>query len=654
MFDRAELLEASDAVIEDAVAYADPMVLRGLLYQLTGDEQIARTAVSVHTSGFLEVTGLADRGDATLLRAKAAEFLKAHRDQGAGEIPVGPPERLQRSLSLAAGHDIPEHEMGIWIEQLALDPWARGLDWPAQPTAEQLEDFSVVVIGAGMGGLNAAAQLKNAGITYTLIEKNSGVGGTWYENRYPGARVDTPSRAYTHVYGVDFQYPNPFCPQSENEKYFNWIADNFDLRGDLEFDTEVKTVTWDEEAGLWEVQAVGPDGARVWRANAIISAVGLLSRPNVPEFDGLDQFSGEVLHTARWRDDLDLEGKRVAVIGSGCTSYQAIPELVKPAGHLYMFQRTPSWCFEVPGYLDPFPSQVNWLDRNMPYHTNFMRFRAGWLFGPDVAGKAFDSDPEHIEQVREKRIAFMRKKFEGRPDLVEKMLPEAPPMSSRPVLVDRKYSIYDVLMLPSVTLVSEGIERFTRDGIVTADGVEHPVDVVVLATGFKANDFLWPMDILGRDGASIEQLWQRDGARAYLGSMMPGFPNFFMLYGPNTNPTGGLGVAEFEELEVRFALDCMAHLILRGKKAIEVTPDAYSRYNAELDIDEPNKMYSDERVTNYYKNEFGRSATNCPFDGRKIWGWLRDPTERLPNSGAKQMTEGSSVRPYIGQDLTVR
>lgn len=654
MVERAELLEASDAVIEDAVRYADPMVLRGVLYQLTGDEEVTRIATSRHRSGFLEVPGLADRNDGKMLRAKAAEFLKAYRDSGAGDISVGPRERLHRSLNLTAGHEIPGHEVGIWIEQLALDPWSRGLDWPQQPSAEQLENFSVVVIGAGMGGLNAAAQLKHAGIKYVLIEKNSGVGGTWFENRYPGARVDTPSRGYTHVYGVDFPYPNPFCPQSENEKYFNWIADNFDLRGDIEFDTEVKMVAWDEQAGLWEVQAVGPQGARTWRANAIISAVGLLSRPNVPEFEGLNQFSGEVLHTARWQADLDVTGKRVAVIGSGCTSYQMIPELVKPVEHLYMFQRTPSWCFEVPGYLAPFPSQVNWLDRNFPYYTNYMRFRAGWMFSPELAGKAFDADPERLGQVREQRIAFMRKKFEGRPDLIEKMLPEAPPMSSRPVLVDRDYSIYDVLMQPNVTLVSEKIERFTRDSIVTADGAPHQVDVVVLATGFRANDFLWPMDIVGRDGSTIEQLWERDGARAYLGSMIPGFPNFFMLYGPNTNPAGGLGLAEFEELEVRFALECMAHLILEGKRAIEVTPQAYERYNRELDEAEPKKVYSDSRVTNYYKNKFGRSSTNCPFDGRKIWAWLRDPTGRFPNTGAEMMTEGSSVRPFIGQDLAVR
>jgi 4-hydroxyacetophenone monooxygenase len=653
MTERQELLDASDAVIEDAVVYADPMVLRGLLYQLTGDEEITRTKVTHQVAGFLEVPTLADPGDVALLQAKAARFLKDYRDRGAGELGIES-ERLHRSISLAAGADIPDHDMGLWTEQLALSPWARSMEWPAEPSPAQLEDFSVAVIGAGMGGLNASVQLKHAGIRHTVIEKNAEVGGTWYENRYPGARVDTPSRGYTHVYGVDFSYPNPFCPQSENERYFNWIADTFEIRDNIEFNTEVKTIVWDEQAGLWEVQAVGPDGPRTWRVNAVMSAVGFLSRPNVPDFEGLDQFQGEVFHTARWPRDAEVEGKRVAVVGSGCTSYQLIPELVKSIEHLSIFQRTPNWCYDIPGYLEPFPSQVNWLDRNLPYHTNYMRFRAGYLFGPDVVGRAFDADPVRNERIRQQRLEFMRSKFADRPDLMEKMLPEAPPMSARPVLVDEAYSIYDVLLQDNVDLVADPIARFTPEGIVTEDGAEYPIDIVVLATGFKANDFLWPMDIRGEGGVSIEKLWAKDGARAYIGSMMPGFPNFFMIYGPNTNPLGGLGVADFEELETRFALDCMAHLILNGKKSIEVTSDAYWRYNDELDRAEHTKIYSDDRVTNYYKNDYGRSAANCPFPGQRIWAWLRDPAERFTDSGAREIIKDSSVRPYIGQDLTVR
>src|SRR5581483_3735528 len=251
MSERTELLTATDEVIDDAVKYADPMVLRGLLYQLTGDESVAATGVATMNIRNAEIPMVANPADVELIQSKAAAFLKSYRDQGAPEIPYGPPERLRRSINLALGADLPESEFELWLEQLALDPWARGLVWQQPPPAQELQNFVVAVIGAGMGGLNAAVQMKHAGIPYFVIEKNDEVGGTWYENRYPGARVDSPSRTYTHIYGVDFEYPNAYCPQRENLKYFKWVADHFDIRKDITFNTEVKSLIWDEDAKLW-------------------------------------------------------------------------------------------------------------------------------------------------------------------------------------------------------------------------------------------------------------------------------------------------------------------------------------------------------------------------------------------------------------------
>jgi 4-hydroxyacetophenone monooxygenase len=665
--ERPELLDATDEMIDDAVKYADPMVLRGLIYQLTGDESLQATEVTSVQFGFLEAHMPASPAAWALVQSKAAEFLKSYRDRGACDISIGPRTRLQRSLSLAAGVDIPDTEIEMWLEQLALDPWARGHAWHQQPSPEQLQQFSVAVIGAGMGGLNAAVQLKHAGIPFTLLEKNSGVGGTWYENRYPGARVDSPSRAYTHIYGVDFELPGAFSEQAANEKYFNWVADHFDVREHIEFDTEVTSLIWNEDDAVWEIRAEGPDGPRLWRANAVISAVGFLSRPNVPDIEGLDEFAGSTFHTARWPQGADLTGKHVAVIGTGCTGYQLVPELAKSTGHLYVFQRTPSWCFAVPGYLATFPPQVSWLDRNMPFHTNFMRFRSSWPFGPQGMMRAFEIDPafddphtrsEWNHRLREGRLEFLRKKFADRPELVDKMLPTAPPMSSRPVLIDDKNSIYDALLRPDVTLVTDPIRRITPTAI-EVDGVGIcPVDAIVFATGFKANDFLWPMEVRGRGGRRVEELWEKDGARAYLGTMLPGFPNFFMLYGPNTNATGGLGIVDVEEMVTRFILGCLAHLATdENRSVVEVTMDAYRRYNDELDRVEATKMYTDPRAQNYFKNEHGRSAGNLPFDIRKMWRWLRNPANARTASerqAAGETATDCAVVPQFGHDLVVQ
>jgi 4-hydroxyacetophenone monooxygenase len=664
----SELLEASDAMINDAVRYADPLVLRGVLYQLTGDADLLGMELkTLNVSGLREMHLLANPEDVARIREKAAAFLASYRDAGAGPLPIGSAQRLQRSMSLTVGVDVASTELEMWLEELALDPWARSFAWSEKTPPAGVEEFSVVVIGAGMGGLNAAVHLKRAGVPFTVVEKNSGVGGTWYENRYPGARVDSPSRIYSHLYGVNFANPYPFCPQTENEKYFNWVADTFQVRGHIRFDTEVTSIVWDDAARVWEVSAEHPDGRCTWRANAVVTSVGLLSRPNIPEFEGIQNFGGEWFHTARWPIGLDLSGQRVAVIGTGCTGYQLIPELVKEAGHTCIFQRTPNWVYEAPGYLSPYPDQVNWLDCNFPYLANFARFQAAFLSRPQNTLKNLQVDPdfhdEHAvsavnKRIRDLRMAFLESKLGERPDLLEKMTPKAPPMSARPVLVDRDYSILDVLLRDDVTLVTDAIRRITPDGIEMSDGTRHQVDVIVLATGFRANDFLWPMDVRGRHGASLDQLWAKDGARAYLGCMLPGFPNFFMLYGPNTNQLAGLQIVAMEEVTARFALESIGGLIEQKKQMVEVTEDAYWRYNAVIDDAEKLMTYVDPRAHNYYQNQFGRSATNGPLDTRLTWHWLRDPARRHPPSEEPRMDESWmkqywAIDPHFGADLVV-
>jgi 4-hydroxyacetophenone monooxygenase len=629
--ERPELLMASDEFIDNVVTHADPMAMRGLLYMLTGDLELEQMPLEMRRFGRVEQMAPASDADAEMIRRKAADFLKAYRDSGAGTVDYGTKENVAKALDLAVGERIMEEARDLMVEETALDPWCRSLEWRAEPDPKALEKFHVTIIGAAMGGLNAALQLRRAGISYDVIEKNDEVSGTWYENHYPGARVDTPSRGYTNLIAVDYPYPRAFGTNEDCQNVFEWTSHHFGLRDSIAFNTEVRSMAWDDEAGEWEIVTSGPDGEKTQRANAVITAVGLLARPNIPNLEGMDEFEGPSWHTARWPKGADLRGKRVAVIGTGCTGYQMIPVLAKtPEIEITVFQRTPNWMFPVPGYTADSKPELLWLDRNMPFHANFLRFKTIYGSGPDFV-KMFDIDPNFKDphsvspagaEARQRAISFLESKISN-PDLLQSMIPDHPVWSARPVVVDPEDCVLDAIQRDNVTLVPQGIQRITKTGIIASDGSQHDVDVIVFATGFKAHDVLWPMTITGKDGQDLQEYWKAEGARAYLGTMVPKFPNLWMLYGPNTN--GGLGVPQYHEVTTRYVLQGLEKLILEGKKSIDVKEDAYWSYAKEVDEGNMTKVWSDPRGNSYWWSGFGRSVTNTPFMGFQIRERMLEP-----------------------------
>lgn len=648
-----ELLSASDETIDDAVQYASPMVLRGLLYQLTGDEEVV--AMKPGTAAkFTTGRELADEADEERIKAKAAAFLKQYRDSGARQIDRGPEARLRKSLSLTANEEVPEDELPIWLEEAAFDRWARGVRWTGDEAPTSVRDFKVAVIGTGISGLNVAVQLKRAGIPFVVIEKNPEIGGSWYENRYPGARVDTPSRGYTHLFSYDYPFPWGYSPRDENLKYFKWVTDHFEIREQIDFETEVVSMCWSDEQKTWTLEAEHPSGVRTYEVNAVVSCVGFLSRPKLPAIEGMESFEGEAFHTAAWPDRVDVDGKRVAVIGSGASSYQTTPVIAKTAAQTFLFQRTPNWCFEDFAYLKELPPQVLWLDRNFPFYANFVRFRVAALINPVQSSAGIRADPDFEDPhavspankaTRDMCIEFIERKLAAKPELIEKMTPDFPPLASRPIRIDAHDGVYDALARDEVTLVSDPIEKITAAGIV-AGGKTYELDLIAFATGFRANDFLWPMEVRGRGGVRIEEVWAKDGPRAYLGAMVPDFPNLFMCYGPNSNNFGGFTVVDLLELVAQFSLRCVAGLIEQGKKSVEVSHDAYWRFASILDESERTMVYMDPRADNYYQNG-GRSCVNGPVDIRRMWRWLQDPAGPPPSE------TDDGLRPYFDEDLIV-
>jgi len=361
----------------------------------------------------------------------------------------------------------------------------------------------------------------------------------------------------------------------------------------------------------------------------VITAVGFLNRPNIPEIPGMERFGGEAFHTARWPEDLDLKGKRFAVVGTGCTGYQVIPDLAPVAEHVTVFQRTAQWLTPTKGYLDPTPRQVNWLDRNLPFYSNFLRCRAS--LPAFSLGELTEIDPnfddphacsEKNKEMRDACIDYLETKLDD-PELVRKMTPPHPVRSARPVTCDMAYNVLDAIMAENTTLVDCGIRCINERGIEANDGTQHDVDIIVFATGFRALDYLYPMTVTGSQGKTLDDVWADKGPRAYCGSMVPGFPNLWMIYGPNTN--GALGPATFHELVTRYTLLCMERLILEDRKEISVREEPYAVYNELVDERNATKVWSDPRAQNYYWSSHGRSVTQNPFTPTEMFQFLRRP-----------------------------
>ncbi|MDQ1423837.1 MAG: 4-hydroxyacetophenone monooxygenase, partial [Acidimicrobiaceae bacterium] len=481
-----DLGDTTDAEIDQHLLAGDPMTLRAVVYQLTGDRAILATSPGEVPGMFGPVKALTDPNDVHLVRSAAAAYLRAHRDREAPLGDHGSPDRLATSLELAVGDEIPQPALEFCVEELAIEPIPRRYELQHAP--DGVGDFHVVVIGSGVGGINAAINLKESGIPFTVLDKNSDVGGTWHDNRYPGCRVDIASRAYSHTFGLHYPWSHWFAPQSENNGYLQWCVDTFNVRDHIRFDTEVTSLAWDDNSARWTVAYKDADGQPgTMTANVVISAVGFLSRPKFPAIEGMDTFTGPSFHTAWWDQDLDPKGKHFGVIGTGCSGMQLVPELERMGATVTVFQRRPSWVFEVPIYRDELPEGVKWLDRNLALFRNFEKFRAIWAVGDHVNATPFFKDPEWSDpdslsainsRARQVSLNYLQRKLADRPDLLDASVPNSPAMASRPV-IDNGW--LDAITGPNVELVTEPIARIGSQGIVTASSRTIEVDVIVYA-----------------------------------------------------------------------------------------------------------------------------------------------------------------------------
>ncbi|MGV2984227.1 flavin-containing monooxygenase [Microbacterium sp. AGC85] len=491
--------------------------------------------------------------------------------------------------------------------------------------------FSLLVVGAGMAGITAAIAASRSGFDVEVLEKNAGVGGVWWQNRYPGVGVDTHSKYYSLSFAINPEWTNSHPEGDEFREYLEGVAKENEVYDKITFNAEVTAMEWDDEAGHWTVTYVQDGTEHQVTATAVLTAAGYLTRPVLPQVPGVDTFSGESFHSAEWRDDYDFTGKRVAVIGTGCTSVQIVDSLAPVASSITLFQRQPHWVGPSAGD-STVPEPERWLLMNVPTYKEWARLQMFLITGDvNYAAVRYDEDwarthdrsiSEANHRGMEMMLAYLEESFSDRPDLKQALTPDFAFMGKRPVRDPGSY--YATLKKDSTTLVNGGLVEVRPEGPVAADGTLHEVDVIVYATGFTL-EYLSHWDIIGRDGQKLRDVWG-DTPEAYLGCQVPGFPNLFVTSGPNANPSHG-GAHNFcVEAVVHYAVESLQTLVETDSRSIEPTPEAQAEWIAEIRDKLADSIWGREtRANTYYRNAKGEVLLASPLTMQDYWERLREP-----------------------------
>jgi 4-hydroxyacetophenone monooxygenase len=634
------------------VAAADVHPLLCAVAHLTGEFGLLRADLAPDQAQMLVPgRGLSPEQESEA-RALCVEALARHGAAGAPPPDLGPSD-LGRLFDFLVGPSSTPDWSEFLIEELALegtDP--RAPSWhlaglagvagvagvadvasvESAPAGISAPRFSCAVVGAGISGLAAAYRLRQVGIDVTVFEKSDGVGGTWRDNVYPGCRVDVPNQLYSFSFAQSDEWAGRYSAQSDLLTYLERVSAELQLHSCIRFDHEVTEANFDPRTTQWAVAARGPGGAStVGRFDAVICAVGQLNRPSFPDIEGRERFAGPSFHSARWDHTVPLAGRRVAVIGTGASAAQFVPVVAAQAAHLDLYQRTPPWLIPTEDYRAAFPAAHRALKRRVPTYGRWDRLWQFWIMHEGLLPAA-KVDPEWPDQrhavsaandfVRLMLTEMLRAQV---PDetLLDKIVPSFPPFAKRALRDDGIWPA--TLLADHVDLITEPVAAITPTGVRTADGVDRPADVLIYGTGFTASQFLTPMRVVGRDGVALEEHWQGD-ARAYLGMTVPGFPNLFLLYGPNTNLVINGSIIVMVECQVRYIVEAVGQLIGRGKRAMSCRPEVHDAYNAEIDAGNLQMVWGVADVPSWYRNGRGRITQNWPFGLLDYWERTRQPS----------------------------
>jgi 4-hydroxyacetophenone monooxygenase len=608
-----------------------------VLVQMTGDLRWIRDpytptrtrGLSDHATGGLSPEVQADVRDAAL------DAIVAWRQGRPLAIPVPADDLLVEMMTVCMGQAVPEEYGPMLASELSiaevplLGPSSR--EHEEGQSHPQRERPHVLVIGAGASGIIAAVMLRRAGIPFTILERNKGLGGVWFENRYPGCGVDTPSHYYSFSF-APYDWHHYFATRDELHAYLREVIETFGIEQHIRFDTAAVSARYDVGRQGWDVDTRTSDGTtETFHADVVISAVGAFGQPKMPAIEGLDQFEGQLLHTAQWPATVDLDGKRVGVVGTGASAMQLVPSIAGTVSELTIFQRSAQWAAPFEQFQTPIPEAVRYLLMQVPLYRAWYRVRLNWVFTDSIhASLQKDPDWEHpdraVNAINDGHRAFFTRHIQNelgdRVDLLAATVPDYPPFGKR-ILLDNGW--FRTLTRDNVRLVTESIKEIGPHSVTTESGTAHELDVLILATGFDVVHFLASIDVRGRSGRTLAETWDGDDARAYLGCAIPDLPNFFCLYGPNTQTAGG-SLMFMLESQMYYIAGVLEQMIDNQVGAVELREQVHREYNERVDAAHERMIWTHPGFDTYYRNSRGRVVVANPFRMVDYWQMCRQPT----------------------------
>lgn len=610
--------------IDTAVDKLNVMALLMSIVHRTGDLSALRGSLRSTAQNPLEQGAGAELIDGFTLEdaEKIRDMARQAFAEGTQEARELTPSEIDEMVSFIAGSPYPENIAAVCRE-------LTGGGAPEAAPVPGAEQFPVAIIGAGQGGVAAGVRLQQLGIPYVLFEKNAGVGGTWFENTYPGVRVDVPGHTYHLSYAPNHEWSSYFPLGDEIRRYYQEVSDKLGVSAHTRYGCEVTAAVYDEATGNWNLTVRTAEGTEDHKFRAVISAVGQLNRPRWPDIEGLHSFKGKLVHSAMWPKDLDLTGLRVGVIGSGATAFQIIPQAERLAARTVVLQRSPAWMYYNTIYANEVSDAEKWALRTLPHYANWYRF-ALLHAGFEGVYKETRVDPDwtkpgSVSALNENLRIGLTQYLESQvkdPGLLAKLTPDYPPFGKR--ILQDEGTYLRAMQSEKVTLDTSRVKRVTQTGIVTEEG-KYELDVLICATGFMADRFLFPMEIHGRGGVLLSDVWHGTDARAYLGMTVPEFPNFFCIYGPNTNSVVSGSLVVNAEYQSAYIGQCLEKMIREGRKSMTVRKDVHDAYNEEVDQLNATSAWGVDVVSNWYKNKQGRVTANLPLRPLDYWSRLRQP-----------------------------